>query len=178
MENPTTPVQAWWVLAIAGVVSILFGLAAMIWPGITLIVLVWLFGVYVLVYGIVELVGMFRAAGQGAAWWTHLLIGLISIAAGLFILFNPFVSSTVLVFTIGFWAIFVGLVEIIASLTQAQILYLVTGIISVLFGFVLLSNPVTGALALIWVIGVFAIIRGILLLIGAFRAPAGAGWAA
>lgn len=177
MENQTTPVRTWWMLAIAGVASILFGLVAMIWPGITLFILVWLFGIYVLVYGFVELVGMFRAAGQGATWWTHLLIGLFSIGAGSYILINPFVSSVALLFTIAFWAIVVGLVEIIASLTQAQFLYLVTGIISVLFGFVLLANPLAGALALIWVIGVFAIVRGILLLIGAFRAPSGAGWA-
>lgn len=172
MEYRGLPVESWWVLAIAGVISILFGLAALFWPGLTLLVLVWLFGVYALAYGFVELVNVFRAVGERRTWWTHLLIGLISIAAGIVVFAWPGITSLVLLFTIAFWAIAVGIAEVFAGLFQAQFGLLIVGVISILFGFVLLANPVAGALAFVFVIGVFAIVRGVLLLIAAVRAPA------
>lgn len=175
MENQAPIAENSWLLGIAGVVSILFGLAALIWPGITLLVLVWLYGAFALAYGIVELVRVFSAASRGTTWWTHLVIGLLSLAAGVFVLVYPLISTTVLLFVIAFWAIAIGIMEVVSSLTQAQFLYLVTGVISILFGLVLLSNPIAGALALIWVIGVFSIVRGILLLIQAARVPTETG---
>lgn len=177
MDNITMINQPWWVLAVAGAVSVLFGLAAFFWPGITILVLVWLYGAYALVYGIAQLVGMFRAIGQGATWWTHLLVGLISIAAGIFALAYPLMSTVLLLFVIAFWAIAIGLVEMVSGLAQAQFLLLVVGLVSILFGLLLLSNPGVGALALVWTIGAFSIVRGVLLLVGAVRAPEVAGGA-
>ena len=42
----------WWLLALRGVAAILFGVIAFVWPGITLIGLTLLFGVYALVNGV------------------------------------------------------------------------------------------------------------------------------
>ncbi len=163
--------QSWWVYALAGVFSILFGLAAVIWPHITLYVLVILFGAFVIIDGILRLIGMFRAIGAHQPWWPQLVIGIIDIAAGLFILAYPSTTAVVALYVIAFWAILAGVMEIIASLATAQFLLLVVGILSTVFGFVLLGNPAAGALALVIVIGVFAIIRGIILLIHSFHAP-------
>lgn len=178
MDNQLAAVEPWWVLAIGGVVSILFGIAAMVWPGITLFVLVWLWGVYAIIYGIVSLVAMFRAFGSGATWWTHLLVSAISIGAGLYVVANPGISSVILAYVIAVWAIVVGVIELVAGISTAQLLPVVTGVISVLFGFVLFGNPLAGAVALVWVIGLFSIVRGIVLLVGAFRAPQVTGPAA
>ncbi len=171
MEAPVTTPQYWWVLALGGVFSILFGLAALVWPGLTLIILVWLYGFYALLYGIVQIVGMFRAIGQHRTWWPQLLLGLVSIGAGLFVLFNPGLGSLALLLVIAIWAIVLGTVEVVTGITQANLLLVVMGVISVLFGLVLFANPFAGALALVWVIGVFATVRGIVLLVGAFQAP-------
>ncbi|MGE5619025.1 MAG: HdeD family acid-resistance protein [Sphingomonadaceae bacterium] len=171
MENQVPAVEPWWVLAIAGVVSILFGIAAVAWPGMTLFVLVWLWGAYAIIYGIVSLVAMFRAIGSGATWWTHLLIGAISIGAGLYVVANPAISSVILLYVIAIWAITLGVVEIVAGISSAQLLPVIAGVITVLFGFVLFGNPAAGAVALVWLIGIFAIVRGIVLLVGAFRVP-------
>ncbi len=138
-----------------------------------MIVLVWLYGAYALVYGIVQLIGMFRAIGAHTVWWTHLLIGVVSIAAGVYVLFYPLISTLVLAMVIAIWAVVVGIVEVVGGVVHARFLTVIAGVISILFGFVLFGNPVAGALALIWVIGLFAIVRGIVLLVGAFRAPAG-----
>ena len=164
--------QYWWVNAVAGIFAILFGIAAIVWPGITLGVLVILFGVYVLIDGALAIVHMFRQIGAHETWWPSLILGIIGIAAGLFILTYPGPTAVLLLYVIAFWAIFAGFMEIMAGLFGAHFLLMVVGIISIVFGFVLLGNPAAGALALVVVIGIFSIIRGILLLVEAIRAPA------
>src|SRR6266576_6794104 len=54
----------WWVLALRGVVAILFALIAFSRPGITLIALVWLWGAYAFVDGVLALVAAVRSAEQ------------------------------------------------------------------------------------------------------------------
>lgn len=169
---PETEGQYWWVWVVGGVVNILFGLMAIFWPGLTLLVFVWLFGFYALVYGIVEAVAMFRAMSARTTWWTHLLVALFSVGAGVVILLYPGITTFSLLVAIAIWAIVVGVVEVVAGFAQANFLVGILGVISILFGFVLLANPALGALALVWVIGAFAIVRGILELLRAFRLPA------
>lgn len=181
MQNPDpTPTgsamaadQMWWLRAVSGVAAILFGLAALFWPAMTFLVLVWLFGAYVLVAGLVQLVAMFRAMGAGQTWWTRLLLGLISIVAGIAVFVWPGMTALILVYMIAFWAIVLGAMEIVAAFTTGPtFLLIVLGILTVIFGFILLANPGLGALAYITVIGVFAVIRGVVEIVGALRAPA------
>ncbi|MGE5619024.1 MAG: HdeD family acid-resistance protein [Sphingomonadaceae bacterium] len=175
MQQREIGFEPWWILAVAGIVSILFGIAAIAWPAITLFVLVWLWGAYAIIYGIVALVAMFRAMRSGTTWWTHLLVGAISIGAGIFVLSNVFISSVTLLYVIAIWALAVGTTEIVAGLAAANFGAAIVGVISVLFGLVLFANPAAGALGLVWAIGVFAVIRGIVLLVAAFRAPSVTG---
>jgi uncharacterized membrane protein HdeD (DUF308 family) len=60
----TTLARNWWILTIRGVAAILFGIAAFVWPDITLVVLVLLFGAYALVFGVILLVLAFRLRGR------------------------------------------------------------------------------------------------------------------
>ena len=50
----------WWLMAIRGLLAVLFGLAAFIWPGLTLLVLVYLFGAYALAYGVLLIIRAFQ----------------------------------------------------------------------------------------------------------------------
>ncbi|MHB0869316.1 MAG: HdeD family acid-resistance protein [Chloroflexota bacterium] len=175
MQDREMAVQPWWILAVAGVATILFGIVAIAWPGITLFVLVSLWGAYALIYGIVSLFAAFRAIRSRATWWTHLLVGVISLGAGMYVFANMFISSVALLYVIAIWALVVGTAEIVAGLAVTNFGTVVVGVISVLFGLLLFANPATGALGLVWAIGVFAIIRGIVLLVAAFRAPSVTG---
>ena len=174
-QYPAESSTYWWALALSGVVTILFGLAAVLWPGLTLIVLIYLFGIYAIVDGVLALVAMFRAAGAMATWWPFLLVGAFGILAGLIALFWPGVTALVLLFVIAIWAIAVGVAQVVGGIFTTQWLTSIVGVISIVFGFVLFANPMAGALALVWVIGAFAIVRGIILLVHAVQAPAGAG---
>jgi uncharacterized membrane protein HdeD (DUF308 family) len=164
----------WWVLAIRGVIAILFGLAAFFWPGLTLFALVILFGAYALVDGIFAILAAVRAAEQHTRWWSLVVEGLVGIAVGLLTFFYPGVTAVALLYIIAAWAIVTGTLEIIAAIqlhqeiTNEWLLGL-SGLASVLFGIVAMVTPGAGALAIVWLIGVYAIVFGVLQLGLAYR---------
>ena len=68
----TLPMLAgnWWTLLLRGIAAVLFGLATLFWPGITLFVLVIFFGAYALVEGVFALVAGIRGSkGRGWRYW-------------------------------------------------------------------------------------------------------------
>ncbi len=162
----------WWVIALRGVVAILFGILAIVWPGITLAVLILLFGAYALVDGILGIVAAFR--GDSSHRVLLLVEGIVGVLAGLVAFFWPGLTALVLLYIIAFWAIVTGVLEIVQAVRLRQVIsneiaLIIGGILSVLFGIVLLVAPGTGALAVVLIIGVYAIIFGLALLGLAWR---------
>ena len=87
----------WWTLAIRGAIAVGFGLAALIWPGITLRVLVWLFGFYAVVDGLLALAALIVGGGllRGRRGWL-VVEGVVGIAAGIFTFLWPDITALVL----------------------------------------------------------------------------------
>jgi uncharacterized membrane protein HdeD (DUF308 family) len=165
--------RQWWVLLLNGVSAVLFGILAVCWPGLTLLALLWLFGIFCLVDG-ASAIGVSFARGDRGMFWPMLLLGVVSIIAGLCALAWPGLTALALVTLIGAWSIVRGLFEIIAAIElrkviDNELLLGLAGVVSILFGIVLFARPGEGALALVWVIGVFAIARGALLVMLALR---------
>src|SRR5215510_11655212 len=100
-----TLAKNWWVLVIRGLIAILLAGLAFAWPGITLTALVFLFGGYALVDGIVSVVAAVRAANRHEQWGWLLLEGLTGILAAVITAVWPGITLLALVFVIGFWAI-------------------------------------------------------------------------
>ena len=164
---------SWWALAVRGVAAVLFGLAALIWPSLTLAVLIILYGAYALVDGVFAIVAGLRA-GSGTRRWLLLAEGALGILTGLIAIFWPGVSAVVLLYIIAFWAIFGGLLRIVgAVLLRREIdnewTMALSGILWVLLGIVLFALPGAGLLSLAWLIGIFALGAGITLIALALR---------
>ena len=49
-----------WALIVGGVASVIFGVLLAVWPREGLLALVWIFGIYALVFGVMQLVLAFR----------------------------------------------------------------------------------------------------------------------
>lgn len=164
----------WWAVLIRGVVAVLFGLVAIIWPGLTLAALLILIGAYFIVDGVFTGVAAVRAIQRGQQWWPLALEAIVSIIAGLVAWIWPGLTALALVYVIAAWAIITGVVEIVAAIRLRQEitnewLLILSGALSVLFGILIAIYPRSGALGVIWIIGVYAIAFGVLLIILSFR---------
>jgi uncharacterized membrane protein HdeD (DUF308 family) len=164
----------WWVLALRGVVAILFALIAFSRPGITLIALVWLWGAYAFIDGVFAAVAAVRAAEHNQRWGMLLLEGICGIAAGIIAFAWTGMTALVLVYLIAAWAIVTGVLEIAAAVRLRQMiegewLLGLSGVLSVLLGILIMARPGIGLLAWVWMIGAYALLFGIVLLALAFR---------
>ena len=165
----------WWIPLIRGIAAILFGIMALVWPQLTLQVLVLFFGAYALVDGIFALVsGVTATEADASVRWALGLGGLAGILIGLITFFWPGVTASVLLAFIITWAIVTGIFEIVAAVRMREVLdndwlYVLSGAASVLFGILALIYPNSGALSIIWMIGIYALGAGVMLVAFAFR---------
>jgi uncharacterized membrane protein HdeD (DUF308 family) len=165
----------WWALAIRGVIAIIFGLAALLRPGIALEALILLFGAYALVDGVFAIVGVFGGTRGGTPRWLLLIEGIAGVLAGLIAFVLPGLTAVVLLYLIAAWAVVTGIFEIATAIRLRQEIrgewaLIIGGALSVLFGVILaVIGPVAGLLSLIWLIGIYAVAFGILMLITAFQ---------
>jgi uncharacterized membrane protein HdeD (DUF308 family) len=158
----------WWVVALRGVLAIVFGILTFMRPSLTLQLLVLFFGAYVLMDGIFALIAAWRNNSGVNHWWL-LLEGIVSIAAGGLTFFWPGVTAIVLLYLIAGWAVVTGILEILAAVELRKTitnewLLIFGGLLSVFFGVVIAFYPGTGVLTIIWLIGFYAVFFGVMLL--------------
>ena len=98
----------WWALVLEGLVGIGAALAAIILPGVTALVLLYLIAARAIVAGILEIVAaiQLRKEIQGELWLA--LAGAASLVFGLFLMIRPAVGALAVVWLIGFYAIVFG----------------------------------------------------------------------
>jgi uncharacterized membrane protein HdeD (DUF308 family) len=162
-------------LALRGAAALLFGILALIWPGITLLVLVALFAAYALISGGVSVVAAVRNRHTDKGWWLILLLGIVSLAAAVIAILNPGITIFVLVLLMGANALVTGILDIVVAIRlrkkiEREWLLALAGAISILFGVLVFLFPAAGALAMVFMVSFYAIFTGILLLTLAFRA--------
>ena len=159
----------WGMVALRGIAAILFGVLALLLPGITLLALVLLFGSYAIVDGVLNIVAALRGRAGQRAWWVLLLEGLVSVAAGVVTFAIPGLTALMLVYVIGAWAIITGVLEIVAAIRLRKEItnewwLILSGALSVVFGVLVMIAPGAGALAMVLWIGAYSIVFGALLL--------------
>jgi uncharacterized membrane protein HdeD (DUF308 family) len=167
-------IQNWWVLALRGAIAVLFGVLALLWPGITIEVLILLFGIYAIADGIFAIVSGVRAAQRDERWGALVLEGIAGIIAGIIALFVPLAAALAFVYLFAAWALVTGILEIYAAIRlrheiEGEWLLALTGILSAALGIFIAIFPGAGLIALVWMIGIYAIIVGALMLVLAFR---------
>ncbi len=109
-----TLAQNWWAIVLRGVFAVLFGIGTFFWPGLTLAVLVLLYGGYLFIDGILAVLWALARRREGFSWAVF-LAGLASLVAGAVTLLMPGVTAIALLYVIAVWAIVRGVFEIIAA---------------------------------------------------------------
>ena len=162
-----TLTQNWWLVVLRGVLSIVFGVAAFVWPRDALTALVIVFGAYALVDGVFAVTtGIAGSGATGGMRWFLVLGGLAGIVVGVVTFFYPNITALSLLYLIGAWAIVTGVFEVVAAIQLRQEIsnegYLIFGgILSVVFGVLVFIYPQASALSILWLIGIYAVIYGV-----------------
>jgi len=152
-------------LILLGILSVIVGIIAFAWPGVTVYALVLLFAVYAFIDAGLEAARAFSSRTAGPVFG-HLLLGLISLAAGVVAVVWPGPTALVLVLVIGIWAVAGGIVEIVAGFGHGETagtraMFILTGLVSAAFGVLLFARPDVGAVTLALLFGLFSLIYGI-----------------
>ena len=168
----------WWPSITVAVLTILFGLAALFWPGMTAVTLIYLVSIFLIAHGLARLVGGLLVIRRNRYWWLASLLGLIGIGVGIFFLTNVNIALATFILLVGLALIAQGVLEIATASTDnentanesSRTLRWVVGLATILAGILILMQPVVLGTAFIWILGLYALIAGVLELIIALEA--------
>lgn len=161
---------AWKLLLLRGILAMLFALVAIFLPAIAFSTLILFFGAWLIVNGILTIIGSFQSRKEDRHWWIALLAGLAGLLLGIYTYANPIVTAKTIMVLIGIWSILFGIAEIIYAIRIRKMIegegwLIAGGIISAIFGLLLLANPILGGITLTLLLGVYALIMGLFFII-------------
>jgi uncharacterized membrane protein HdeD (DUF308 family) len=156
-----------------GVIAVLFGIVALAAPGAVLLSLAFLFGIYLMIDGIIGLVGSIRAVAAHGHWGLLLAEAVLNMLMGLVALFMPGAAVLVFVLLMAAWALISGGLMLAAAMklhaSHGRWWLGLGGVVSVVWGVLLVAAPLVGAVVLTWWLGAYAIVFGIALLTCGWR---------
>jgi uncharacterized membrane protein HdeD (DUF308 family) len=165
----------WWMFVFQGILTVIFGLIALFWPGVTLVAVVYFFAAYVFVMGLVLAArGLMRMKTE-QSWWFLVLIGIMAILFGIYLLAYPQVAISSFLSIVGVLLLAKGVFDLflaayVVRTTEGRILWMLSGAVGIVAAIVLWQFPVATGVAFIWVIGLYALVAGTIGLVYAYRA--------
>ena len=163
----STARHAGWVMALRGIIAVVFGVIALRNPSAAAGAFVIVFAIYAFADGILELFLAGQLGRAGQRWGWYLFGGIASVAVGIIALAYPSVTLIALVLLVGIRALMLGILDLIAAFSWEELdsrwLLGLTGVLSIVLGILLLASPVEGGVALLWLVGVYAIVFGVML---------------
>ena len=160
----------WWVFLAQGVVMILLAILAIAQPETIITFL----GAYAIIDGVLKLFSGFSDQPDDQSRWTTLLIGALSVIAGLIFITRPAFAASVLTYVIALWAIVIGALVLVWAFRlreeiQDEWLLIIFGVLSILFGVIAVANVSEGVLALRTIFIIYMLLGGVLAIALAFR---------
>jgi uncharacterized membrane protein HdeD (DUF308 family) len=156
-----------------GVLALIVGLAAITWPGVTVLALVLLFALFAFMDAGLQGARAFTSRKAGPVLG-HLLLVLLDIGAGLFAVAWPVPTALVLVIVVAAWAFVAGFFEIFAAFqpgerARSRALLVVGGLVSIAFGVLIGAWPGLGVLTLALLFGLFGVFFGVSQIVTGFE---------
>jgi uncharacterized membrane protein HdeD (DUF308 family) len=164
-----TLVQNWWLFTLRGILGIIFGCIALIFPGPTMLSLVILFSAYMLVDGVAGMISAVRAIRKKDRWGLLLFEGLLNIAVGIVAFLWPGITVIAFVLLVAAWAIVSGALMTAAgfrlNVAHGRWWLVLGGLLSLAYGALLVATPLIGAIVLTWWMGAYALAFGVALVV-------------
>jgi len=156
----------WWVMLLRGLAAIVIGIIAIAMPGITLLALVALFATFSIIEGAFGIFLGFRGEADGTVWWTMVLLGLLSLAAGIIAILYPGLTIWAAATIIGIAAMVHGAFEIYAAIRlrheiDDEWILGLSGLMSIIFGGLIMWRPGAGLIAIALLIGAYMLALGV-----------------
>lgn len=159
----------WWLVLLQGIAAVVIGVLLITQTGVTILTLVVFLGVYWLIGGVFDLVGIFVDSRD---WGWRLFTGVLGIAAGLLIVRNPLWAGIAVPATLVWWLGVIGIVvggaRIIRAFMGAGWGAGLLGVLSIVLGIILVSRPLFSLSVLVYLAGFWAIAGGIAAIVAAF----------
>ena len=169
MDDVATAASEWWLLAVLGAVSIVAGVLAIAYPGITLLAVGIIFGCYLLLAGVVEIV---RAIiGLPGSRALSAIAGVVALIAGLVCIRRPGHSVLALVVVLGIYLVVAGGLRLVLVFADADRRWLAAmgAIADMALGIAILAVPKLGLATLAVLFGISLIVRGLFACVGALQ---------
>jgi uncharacterized membrane protein HdeD (DUF308 family) len=153
-------------LILRGVLAVIVGIVALVWPNVTVLALVILFAIYAFMDAVLQGARAFSSSSAGPVFG-HLLLALIDVAAGVVAVVWPGPTAQVLVIVVAIWAFVIGFAEIFLAFGRGEAagtraLFILTGLAAIAFGAVFVSRPDIGAVTLALLFGLFSLVYGVI----------------
>ncbi|MFD8911794.1 HdeD family acid-resistance protein [Streptomyces sp. NPDC059575] len=163
---------AWQVVLLTGIASLILGILVLVWPGATLLAVGVLFGVYLLVSGVFQLVSAFGTHKKTSLRVLAFISGALSIVLGLFCFRGPMQSILLLALFIGIGWLIRGVTQTMAAISDTHMpargWHIFLGIVTFIAGIVLIDSPFESIAVLTLVGGWWLIVVGIVEIITSF----------
>jgi uncharacterized membrane protein HdeD (DUF308 family) len=110
-----THYRDWWVTVLEGVVSIIAGVVAFLWPGVTAVALLYVVAAWAIITGLLEIVAAIQLRKEISGEFWLGLSGVLSVGMGVLLALYPGAGMVSLLFVLGIYAIVFGVAPIILS---------------------------------------------------------------
>jgi uncharacterized membrane protein HdeD (DUF308 family) len=159
----------WWLFLILGLVSVLAGILAIVYPDLTLLALGIFAGISLLMVGILNVVE--AIAGETESRALAAIVGVLALLAGLVCLRRPGESLLAIVIVLGFWLIVSGVVDFVRAFSELEdrALRLGVAIVDIILGILILALPHLSLVTLAVLFAISLLVRGTFAIITAFR---------
>ncbi|MFJ8008991.1 HdeD family acid-resistance protein [Streptomyces fagopyri] len=165
--------SAWQAVLAAGVATLALGVLVLVWPGASLLAAGVLFGLYLLISGVLQLVAAFGTHAATSLRVMAFISGALSILLGLFCFRGAMQSILLLALWIGIGWLFRGITQTLAAASDPSVpargWQILLGIVSFLAGIVLIVSPFASVAVLTLVGGCWLLAVGVTEIVTAFR---------
>jgi len=169
VDEATEIGKNWWLFVVLGVICVVTGVLAIVWPGLTLLTLGIFAGIYLLVTAVLEIIDAIFGDPGGRA--LSAILGIISLIAGLVFLRRPGESLLAIVIVAGIFLVAEGVIRIVRAFgsTGRRWWGVVAGLIDAVAGIIILSWPDIGLVTLAVFFAVTMLVRGVLAIVVGFK---------